>query len=38
MKLKELIVKDLMMDYDATSLNPSAMWDDLSKFSRIESG
>ena len=38
MKMKELNLKDLMMDYDATRLNPSAMWDDKSIYLSIESG
>ena len=36
MKLEELSLKDLTMDYDASSLNPSTMWNSI--YPKIESG
>ena len=35
---KKLDVNDVMMDFDATSLYPSAMWDEKSVYPRIETG
>ena len=37
-KLQKLKVNDVMMDFDATSLYPSAMWDENSVYTKIESG
>ena len=37
-KLQKLNVNDVMMDFDATSLYPSAMWDEKSVYPKIESG
>ena len=37
-KLQKLNHNDVMMDFDATSLYPSAMWDEKSVYSKIESG
>ena len=37
-KLQKLNQNDVMMDYDATSLYPSAMWDENSVYPKIESG
>ena len=37
-KLQKLNHNDVMMDYDATSLYPSSMWDENSVFPKIESG
>ena len=37
-KLQKLDVNDVMMDFDATSLYPSAMWDEKSVYPKIESG
>ena len=37
-KLQKLDVNDVMMDFDATSLYPSAMWDENSVYPKIESG
>ena len=37
-KLQKLDVKDVMMDFGATSLYPSAMWDENSVYLKIESG
>ena len=37
-KLQKLDVNDVMMDFDATSLYPSAMWDEKSVYSKIETG
>ena len=38
MKLKELSLKDLLVEYDAASLYPSAMWNDNSIYPTIETG
>ena len=35
-KLRQYDLRDLLLDYDATSLYPSAMWDDISIYSTIE--
>ena len=37
-KLQKLDVDDVMMDFDATSLYPSAMWDEKSVYPKIETG
>ena len=37
-KLQKLNVNDVMMDFDATSLYPSAMWDENSVYPKIETG
>ena len=37
-KLQKLNLNDVMMDFDATSLYPSAMWDENSAYPKIESG
>ena len=37
-KLQKLNQNDVMMDYDATSLYPSAMWDENSVYPKTESG
>ena len=37
-KLQKLDQNDVMMDFDATSLYPSAMWDENSVYPKIESG
>ena len=37
-KLKKLDINDVLMNFDATSLYPSAMWDNESIYPRIESG
>ena len=37
-KLQKLNHNDVMMDFDATSLYPSAMWDEKSVYPKIESG
>ena len=37
-KLQKLDVNDVMMDFDATSLYPSAMWDAKSVYPKIEVG
>ena len=37
-KLQKLDVNDVMMDFDATSPYPSAMWDEKSVYSIIETG
>ena len=37
-KLQKLNLNDVMMDFDATSLYPSAMWDETSVYPKIESG
>ena len=37
-KLQKLNLNDVMMDFDATSLYPSAMWDENSVYPEIESG
>ena len=37
-KLQKLDHNDVMMDFDATSLYPSAMWDEKSVYPKIESG
>ena len=37
-KLQKLDVNDVMMDFDATSLYPSAMWDEKSVYPKIETG
>ena len=37
-KLQKLNLNDVMMDFDATSLYPSAMWDENSVDSKIETG
>ena len=37
-KLQKLDLNDVMMDFDATSLYPSAMWDEKSVYPKIESG
>ena len=37
-KLQKLNLNDVMMDFDATSLYPSAMWDENSVYPKIESG
>ena len=37
-KLQKLNLNDVMMDFDATSLYPSAMWDENSVYTKIESG
>ena len=37
-KLQKLDIKDVMMDFDATSLYPSAMWDEKSVYPKIETG
>ena len=37
-KLQKLNLNDVMMDFDATSLYPSAMWDENSVYPKTESG
>ena len=37
-KLQKLNLDDVMMDFDATSLYPSAMWDENSVYLKIETG
>ena len=37
-KLQKLNLNDVMMDFDATSLYPSAMWDENSVYPKIETG
>ena len=37
-KLQKLDVNDVMMDFDATSLYPSGMWDENSVYPKIEAG
>ena len=37
-KLRKLNLNDVMMDFDATSLYPSAVWDENSVYPKIESG
>ena len=37
-KLQKLNLYDVMMDFDATSLYPSAMWDEKSVYPKIETG
>ena len=37
-KLQKLDHNDVMMDFDATSLYPSAMWDENSVYTKIETG
>ena len=37
-KLQKLNLNDVMMDFDATSLIPSAMWDEKSVYPKIETG
>ena len=37
-KLQKLNVNDVMMDFDAKSLYPSAMWVENSVFSKVETG
>ena len=37
-KLQKLDVNDVMTDFDATSLYPSAMWDEKSVYPKIETG
>ena len=37
-KLQKLNVNDVMMDFDATSQYPSAMWDEKSVYPKIETG
>ena len=37
-KLQKLDLNDVMMDFDATSLYPSAMWDENSVYPKIETG
>ena len=37
-KLQKLDVNDVMMDFDATSLYPSAVWDEKSVYPKIETG
>ena len=37
-KLQKLDINDVMMDFDATSLYPSAMWDQNSVYPKIETG
>ena len=37
-KLQKLDLNDVMMDFDATSLYPSAMWDKNSVYPKIETG
>ena len=37
-KLQKLNFNDVMMDFDATSLYPSAMWDEKSVYPKIETG
>ena len=37
-KIQKLNLNDVMMDFDATSLYPSAMWDENSVYPKIESG
>ena len=37
-KLQKLNVNDVMMDFEATSLYPSAMWDEKSVYPKIETG
>ena len=37
-KLKKLHLENVMMDFDATSLYPSAMWDEISVYPKIEIG
>ena len=34
--LEKLNHKDVMMDFDATSLYPSALWDEMSVYPKIE--
>ena len=37
-KIQKLNLNDVMMDFDATSLYPSAMWDENSVYPKIETG
>ena len=37
-KLQKLNLNDVMMDFDATSLYPTAMWDEKSVYPKIETG
>ena len=37
-KLQKLNLNDVMLDFDATSLYPSAMWDENSVYPKIETG
>ena len=37
-KLRKLNLNDVLMDFDATSLYPSAMWDENSVYPKIETG
>ena len=37
-ELPKLDSNKIQMDYDATSLNPSAMWDEKSVYPKIETG
>ena len=37
-KMQKLNLNDVMMDFDATSLYPSAMWDENSVYPKIETG
>ena len=37
-KLKKLDINDVLMNFDATSLYPSVMWDNESIYPRIETG
>ena len=37
-KIKFKLSKKIQMDYDATSLYPSAMWDEKSVYSKIDGG
>ena len=37
-KLQKLNLNDIMMDFDATFFYPSAMWDENSVYSKIETG
>ena len=38
MNLKQLDLNDTILDFDATSLYPSAMWDENSIYPKLESG
>ena len=37
-KSQKLNLNDVMMDFDATSLHPSAMWDENSLYPKVETG
>ena len=38
MKLSDFVLTEVSMDFDATSLYPSAMWFEKSKFCEVETG